>query len=246
MLRSIGIPARLVAGFAPGEFNPFTGFYVVKNVDAYAMTEVYFPNYGWFPFDPIPGHELIPPTVEDYETFGVLKRFWNWVAGWLPSPVRGILAGLMTIVARGVGWAIAFVSSLLTRGWIGVLIGLALLTTLTFVGWLAWTIWQTVTHRLWLRKLPPMESLYQQMLDHLASSGFRKSSVQTPLEYAQSIQPHQNNEQFSVIEEISMAYVRWRYGKEEPEIAKLNQKWRSAIATNSTIPKLLRTLSSHS
>ncbi|MFM6006560.1 MAG: transglutaminase-like domain-containing protein, partial [Sphaerospermopsis kisseleviana] len=34
MLRSIGIPARLVAGFAPGEFNPFTGMYIVKNTDA--------------------------------------------------------------------------------------------------------------------------------------------------------------------------------------------------------------------
>jgi len=48
MLRSIGIPARLVAGFSPGEFNPFTGLYVVRNTDAYAMTEVYFPKYGWF------------------------------------------------------------------------------------------------------------------------------------------------------------------------------------------------------
>lgn len=44
MLRSIGIPARLVAGFSPGEFNPFTGMYVVRNTDAFAMTEVYFPD----------------------------------------------------------------------------------------------------------------------------------------------------------------------------------------------------------
>jgi transglutaminase-like putative cysteine protease len=49
MLRSINIPARLVAGFAPGEFNPFTGLYVVRNTDAYAMTEVYFPNSGGSP-----------------------------------------------------------------------------------------------------------------------------------------------------------------------------------------------------
>jgi len=71
MLRSIGIPARLVAGFAAGEFNPFTGLYVVRNTDAYAMTEVYFPEYGWFTFDPIPGHELIPPSIDisTIETF---------------------------------------------------------------------------------------------------------------------------------------------------------------------------------
>ncbi|NEQ98420.1 MAG: transglutaminase family protein, partial [Cyanothece sp. SIO2G6] len=43
MLRSVGIPARLVTGFAPGEFNPFTGFYIVRNTDAYALTDVYIP-----------------------------------------------------------------------------------------------------------------------------------------------------------------------------------------------------------
>jgi len=84
MLRSIGIPARLVAGFAPGEFNPFTGMYVVRNTDAYAMTEVYFPKYGWFTFDPIPGHPLILSSIEEDQTFSVLRQFWHWVAGWLP------------------------------------------------------------------------------------------------------------------------------------------------------------------
>ena len=83
----MGIPARLVAGFGTGEFNPFTGLYIVKNTDAYAMTEVYFPEYGWFAFDPIPGHELIPPSIEEDQTFSVLRQFWNWVAGWLPTPV---------------------------------------------------------------------------------------------------------------------------------------------------------------
>ncbi|HEY9297190.1 MAG TPA: transglutaminaseTgpA domain-containing protein, partial [Phormidium sp.] len=65
MLRSIGIPARVAAGFAPGTFNYFTGLYIVKNTDAHLLTEVYFPNYGWFAFDPIPGHPLIPPSVNE-------------------------------------------------------------------------------------------------------------------------------------------------------------------------------------
>jgi transglutaminase-like putative cysteine protease len=207
MLRSIDIPCRLVAGFAPGEFNPFTGFYVVKNTDAYAMTEVYFPNFGWFPFDPIPGHELIPPTVEDYETFGVLRQFWNWVAGWLPSPVRSILAGVMDFIAQGLAWAIALASSLFTGGWIGILLGLVALTALTFAGWLAWIGWRAIARSLWLNKLPPMEALYQQMLDHQAQLGFRKSSAQTPLEYAQSLKPHQPADKLSLIQDISDAHV---------------------------------------
>ncbi|MFM7576136.1 MAG: transglutaminase-like domain-containing protein, partial [Microcystaceae cyanobacterium] len=35
MLRSLGIPARFTVGFAPGQFNPFTGYYLVHNTDAY-------------------------------------------------------------------------------------------------------------------------------------------------------------------------------------------------------------------
>jgi protein-glutamine gamma-glutamyltransferase len=62
MLRSIGIPARLVAGYGSGDFNPITGYYEVRMNDAHAWTEVYFPGYGWLPFDPTPGWEGEPQT----------------------------------------------------------------------------------------------------------------------------------------------------------------------------------------
>ena len=44
MLRSLGIPARLVVGYAAGERNPFTGLYEVRGKDAHAWAEVYFPG----------------------------------------------------------------------------------------------------------------------------------------------------------------------------------------------------------
>jgi transglutaminase-like putative cysteine protease len=106
MLRSIGIPARLVTGFGPGEFNPFTGFYIIRNTDAFALTEVYFPQYGWFAFDPIPGHEVLPPSIRESETFSTVRQFWNWLAGWLPSPVTGVIEGLINLATQGLwcGW----------------------------------------------------------------------------------------------------------------------------------------------
>jgi transglutaminase-like putative cysteine protease len=228
MLRSIGIPSRLVAGFAPGEFNPFTGFYIVKNVDAYAMTEVFFPNYGWFPFDPIPGHEVIPPTIEDYETFGVLKQFWNWVAGWLPSPVRGLFAGVMTAIGRAVSWAIATVIAIFTNGWTGVLLGIISLIGLGFVGWLLWVSGRSLIHQIWLRKLPPMEALYQQMLDDFSAQGLNKSSAETALEYVRGLKPHQPSERSAAAEAIAIAYVQWRYGNIQPKVADLQQQWKLA------------------
>ena len=54
MLRAEGIPARYVTGFSPGEYNDVGGDYIIRESDAHAWVEVYFPDYGWIPFDPTP------------------------------------------------------------------------------------------------------------------------------------------------------------------------------------------------
>ncbi len=54
MLRMVGIPARVVAGFSPGTLNRKTGEYRVRDLDAHSWVEVYFPGVGWVPFDPTP------------------------------------------------------------------------------------------------------------------------------------------------------------------------------------------------
>jgi transglutaminase-like putative cysteine protease len=54
MLRSLGIPTRLVNGFGPGTFDATTNSYVVRGEDAHTWVESYFPGYGWVPFEPTP------------------------------------------------------------------------------------------------------------------------------------------------------------------------------------------------
>jgi transglutaminase-like putative cysteine protease len=224
MLRSIGIPSRLVVGFAPGEFNPFTGFYVVRNTDAFAMTEVYFSKYGWFTFNPIPGMELIPPSIEESQTFSVLRQFWNWIAGWLPSPITGLLTWVFEGIINGLTVAIAFIGSLVSKGWAGLLMGLGLLTGLSFLAWLGFSGWRSWRYRRWLAKLPPMEALYRQMLDWLSTKGSLKPPSQTPLEYVQRVYEQQSNESATVVDEISRAYVSWRYGGQHPNLPYLKQQ----------------------
>lgn len=106
--------------------------YVVRNTDAYAMTEVYFPRYGWFAFDPIPNHPLIPPSIEDIQTFSVMRQFWQWVAGWLPSPVTGFLNTLFGTIFGWLVRALVRFLALFSQGWLGVLTGLILATTTAF------------------------------------------------------------------------------------------------------------------
>ncbi|MBM4371230.1 MAG: DUF3488 domain-containing protein, partial [Deltaproteobacteria bacterium] len=54
MLRALDVPARSANGFLGGEYNDYGGYYMIKESDAHSWVEVFFPDYGWIPFDPTP------------------------------------------------------------------------------------------------------------------------------------------------------------------------------------------------
>ena len=53
LTRLLGIPARFVVGYTAGT-RLKNGSYEVRNTDAHAWTEVYFPSFGWMRFEPTP------------------------------------------------------------------------------------------------------------------------------------------------------------------------------------------------
>jgi hypothetical protein len=75
LLREADVPARMVAGYAPREFDSETGGYIVRESDSHGWAEAYFPNFGWVEFEPTPGRTLpsytetsrsdVAPTAED-------------------------------------------------------------------------------------------------------------------------------------------------------------------------------------
>lgn len=52
MMRSVGIPSRIVLGYQGGEINPLGGHVIVRQSDAHAWTEVWLERYGWYRVDP--------------------------------------------------------------------------------------------------------------------------------------------------------------------------------------------------
>jgi transglutaminase-like putative cysteine protease len=60
MLREVGVPARLVEGFTTGSFDTASNSFVVREQDAHAWVEAYFPQYGWIEFEPTPSQ---PPFL---------------------------------------------------------------------------------------------------------------------------------------------------------------------------------------
>jgi transglutaminase-like putative cysteine protease len=64
MLRAIGVPARVAAGYTPGRWDPFAGVWVVRGENAHAWAEVWFPFTGWQAFDPTAEVPLAGDTLD--------------------------------------------------------------------------------------------------------------------------------------------------------------------------------------
>ena len=85
MLRTLGIPSRMVNGFRTGEFNDLTSQYVVRASNAHSWVEAYFPNYGWVAFDPTPGASIPVRTGWSRMSLYVdaMASFWReWIVNY--------------------------------------------------------------------------------------------------------------------------------------------------------------------
>jgi transglutaminase-like putative cysteine protease len=103
LLRSAGVPARVVSGYAMGAYDQDQGAYKVLENDSHAWVEVYFPLYGWVEFEPTPARAVFPrlsaSDIEDVET--AIEELPSTTPGWIWTVIiliaGGFAAGLLTI-----------------------------------------------------------------------------------------------------------------------------------------------------
>jgi transglutaminase-like putative cysteine protease len=206
MLRTIGVPARLVNGFQTGSYNRLGKDFVVRARDAHSWVEVYFPGYGWIPFDPTPAdpHPVLPGAWDDYVDAAAL--FWNeWIINYdfshqvqLAREVerdsrdfqqafrlrterlkhQGIRAAY-----RVEGWLMSH-KLLLLAIMMGILAGLIVTDK---SGWLAEVrfslAWKFARRDAALSRREATFT-YQRLLHALEKKGYRKKPSQTPREFA--------------------------------------------------------------
>jgi protein-glutamine gamma-glutamyltransferase len=103
MLRLLGIPARVAVGFTSGRYDEDDEEWVVSDSNAHAWVEVYFPRFGWVPFDPTPGRGQLGATY--------LPSSGQFLSGdaadiGLPNTIEGMspaLAEAIRSAAQGTG-----------------------------------------------------------------------------------------------------------------------------------------------
>lgn len=78
MLRSQGVPARLVSGYAQGSYDEESHVYRVRASNAHTWVEVFFPSYGWIQFEPTASLPVItrPERLDESGTSTGLEAFF--------------------------------------------------------------------------------------------------------------------------------------------------------------------------
>src|SRR4029077_8295205 len=102
LLRADGIPTRIVTGYGPGDRNPLTGYWEVRQSDAHAWVEVYYPNAGWLADDPtfgVPEAQTAAGSLIGREVIAAIQRL---ASQHVPAPVRHAAITAEHAVAFGV------------------------------------------------------------------------------------------------------------------------------------------------
>ena len=86
MLRSVGIPSRLVVGYLPGEPGKIPGQYILRDKYYHAWPQVYFPGYGWVDIEATPGSPESYVSIDTpWVSSTTIEESPEWDA-WLGAP----------------------------------------------------------------------------------------------------------------------------------------------------------------
>jgi transglutaminase-like putative cysteine protease len=225
MLRTLGIPSRVVTGFQSGVYNPMTGWQVIRASDAHSWVEAWIDGRGWTTFDPTPFDTSTggPGVLARLSLLSdAVSQFWqDWVMSYdlghqvaLASRMQSagrhlrfpdldeLTAGLNHAARRGVRFA----------PWAIGLLGLAAAALL--LGPMILKRWRQRAHTRRLARGETERSdatvLYQQMLDLLEKRGFQKPPWLTPLEFARVLRAPEMAE---LVTEGTAAYNELRFGE---------------------------------
>jgi protein-glutamine gamma-glutamyltransferase len=240
MLRTIGIPSRVVTGFRSDEFNDLTGNYVVRAKDAHAWVEAYFPGYGWETFDPTPaGNGGTPQGWNRLALYvDAMSSFWrDWVVSYDTSHQYSLgqaaFSGTRGAWENARKWARLHYASMLKWArrsqdrvqhspgrWAILGAGVALvLLLLGNVGGIA-----RLLHEKWLQAHPersPEQAAamwYQRMVRTLARRGLRKPAAQTAQEFVKKIEDHRLREP---VARFTQVYESARFGNSTEDVKRL-------------------------
>ncbi len=239
LMRSAGIPARVVTGYQGGEKNPVDDYLIVRQSSAHAWTEVWLEGKGWQRVDPtaavspdriesgiqdavaerdqlpsilIDGHGWFRSARYQWDSF---NHTWNeWVVGFDKDRQKQFLSNL----------------GFKNIDWQGMVIGLTVLMSVfgLIIGW--WVFRQGAG-----TKVDRILRSYARFCKKLARSGQERQTTEGPQEYVQRIENRLNPDTARQARNILRRYLSIRYGSknspdEQRRFVKMVNAFKVALA----------------
>ncbi|MFT5505803.1 MAG: transglutaminase-like putative cysteine protease [Gammaproteobacteria bacterium] len=225
IMRAAGIPSRIVTGYQGGEYNDVGNYWIVRQSDAHAWTEVWIKDRGWIRVDPTAAvspdrierglDEALPEELSRFRIrnrnpiFGNLlfgwdnlQHSWNdWVLNYDERKQKDFLKDL------GIG----------ITSWSDMILALVfLLTTVTGVFW---------TYS-WFVDRPPRPARYERLLNRFLKQMARAGFERKPSEDIRDFLNRATDEGFIESEDASHIinlYNQIKYGRNTPTQAMINR-----------------------
>lgn len=189
LMRGMDIPARVVTGYQGGERNGVDGYWVVRQSDAHAWTEVWLAGQGWVRVDPTaavaPGRigslqRLQAPRGAFASALGevtpgladALRTAWEAVNNAWNQRILNYTQSRQLNLLKDIGFS--------APSWEDLAYVLIALVVLVALGGAAWTLWDRREHDPWLR-------LLNRVRRRLASHGMEFTPAAPPRKIATAV-----------------------------------------------------------
>lgn len=236
MLRTIGIPARWVKGFAPGEATRNENgdrVYQVTNEEAHSWVEAYMPGIGWMPFEPTVGFNGV--TSIDYD---IEMTIDDPEVPEMPQEEREKIereSSEEKVKAQDdfeLGKLLKSVNDWMKGKVVWLLVGIVVLL------WGAWMM--SKGRRKWFpKRIAPLyqsdtgdwatySKQYKNLLQRLDRYGLKRMTGETLSIYATKVDQHFGGQQMT---ELTIAYEKGIYGesRESQDWQRLQEMWEDLI-----------------
>lgn len=251
MLRTLGIPSRIVNGFRGGEYNDLTDSFIVRAQNAHSWVEAYFPGYGWYTFDPTPASSSVASSPWNrLHLYGdAMREFWHdWIVNY-DTGHQNLLGSTVVQQSRlRFDWVRDGIQSLYEsslrratavrthfeqheKAWMRGLSGGLALSMLLLIGPRAFRL----LRRARIAQKPNLEPhtaasiWYARALRLLSRRGLRKIPTQTPQEFLKVIGPEPVRE---TVARFTAHYERARFGDSAEDAEKLPEVYREMEAVS--------------
>jgi transglutaminase-like putative cysteine protease len=209
LLRTAGIPARVVNGFQRGEWNPYGRYFMVRLLDAHSWVEAHIDGAGWVTLDPSPrgGQEAAagPGPVNLYLD-ALRLRWYRYVVNW---SFQDQVTAAGKVKRAAVTWSpsLDWLRDLaaVRTGLLG-LLGIAVAVALAAV----WRLGPGVSRATRARSDPPR--FYARALRVLARRGLRPAPAETAREFEARV-GRQAPDLATPLARLTSAYERVRFGE---------------------------------